>query len=99
MPKVKSAYERTLRRGWSAESDCRGRTPVIGGNPEIAEAFAAKGTLIEFAKGDKLITEGGEDNDLYLLLTGSVAIVIKGTNVNTRVAGRVLARWRPSSRR
>ena len=64
------------------------RQEFTGGNPEIAEAFAAKGTLIEFAKGDKLITEGGEDNDLYLLLTGSVAIVIKGTNVNTRVAGQ-----------
>lgn len=64
------------------------RQEFVGGNAELAEAFAAKGALIEFAKGDKLITEGGEDNDLYLLLTGSVAIVIKGTNVNTRIAGQ-----------
>ncbi len=64
------------------------RQEFVGGSAEIAEAFAAKGALIEFAKGDKLIVEGGEDNDLYLLLTGSVAIVIKGTNVNTRIAGQ-----------
>lgn len=43
---------------------------------------------MEYQKGDKLITEGGEDNDIYLLLTGSVAVVIKGNDINTRKAGQ-----------
>jgi CRP/FNR family cyclic AMP-dependent transcriptional regulator len=54
----------------------------------LAEAFATNGELLEFAKGDKIITEGGEDNDIYLLVAGSVSIVIKGNEYTTRKAGQ-----------
>jgi len=44
----------------------------------LPRKWAAKGELVEFQKLDKLIVEDGEDNDIYLLLAGSVSIVIKG---------------------
>ncbi|MGC1259022.1 MAG: cyclic nucleotide-binding domain-containing protein, partial [Candidatus Acidiferrales bacterium] len=47
-----------------------------------------RGELVEFQKGDKIITEAGEDNDIYLLLTGSLAVVVKGNDINTRKAGQ-----------
>jgi predicted nucleotide-binding protein len=64
------------------------RQEFVGGNLDIANAFAAKGTLLETSKGNAIISEGGEDNDLYLILAGSVAIVVKGTQINSRVAGQ-----------
>jgi CRP/FNR family transcriptional regulator, cyclic AMP receptor protein len=64
------------------------RQEIVGGNTDIALAFADKGTLVETAKGEAIIKEGGEDNDLFLLIAGSVAIVAKGTQVATRVAGQ-----------
>jgi len=68
--------------------DALKRQELVGGNCELAEAFAAGGELLEFRKGDKLITEGGEDNDIYLLVAGSVSIVIKGNEYRLRTAGQ-----------
>jgi CRP/FNR family transcriptional regulator, cyclic AMP receptor protein len=78
------------------------RQEFVCGSPTIAERLLAVGTLGEFAVGDELIVEGGEDNDLFLLLSGSVAIVIKGLQVNTRVAGQhvgEMAAIEPSQKR
>ena len=64
------------------------RQEFVGGNAKLAEALIKHGELVEFHKGDKIITEGGEDNDIYLLLAGSVAIVVKGGEIATRKAGQ-----------
>jgi|ERR1019366_7516960 predicted nucleotide-binding protein len=68
--------------------DALKRQEFVGGDVQLAEAFAARGELLEFSKGDKMITEGGEDNDIYLLVSGSVSIVIKGNEYTTRKAGQ-----------
>jgi len=51
--------------------DARKRQEFVDGNAKLAEAPIKHGELVEDQKGDKLIAEGGEDNDIYLLLTGS----------------------------
>lgn len=68
--------------------DALNRQEFVGGDSTIAESMAKEGQLIEFQKGDRLITEGGEDNDIYLLVAGSVSIVIKGNEYRTRTAGQ-----------
>jgi CRP/FNR family transcriptional regulator, cyclic AMP receptor protein len=68
--------------------DALKRQEFVAGDANVATAFAAVGQIVEFRKGDKLITEGGEDNDIYLLLAGSVAIMVKGTNIATRKTGQ-----------
>jgi hypothetical protein len=50
--------------------DALKRQELVAGDVAIAEAIADQGELVEFAKGDKLIIEDAEDNDIYLLLCG-----------------------------
>jgi CRP/FNR family transcriptional regulator, cyclic AMP receptor protein len=68
--------------------DALRRQEFVGGDSELAKAFAKRGQIVEFHKGDKIITQDGEDNDLYFLLAGSVVIVIKGSERGTRKAGQ-----------
>jgi CRP/FNR family cyclic AMP-dependent transcriptional regulator len=66
------------------------RQELVAGNAELASAIVKNGQLLEFQKGDRVITEGGEDNDVYLIVAGSVAIVVKGNEIATRKAGQHL---------
>lgn len=59
----------------------------IQADPALAEEFANRGELVELAKGDDMIVQGASDNDVYLLLTGSVAIIVNGAQINLRRAG------------
>lgn len=63
------------------------RQEFAGGKAAIAKALDEGGMLVEFKPGDVLIAEGGEDNDVYLLVAGTVAVVIKGQEVRTLTAG------------
>jgi CRP/FNR family cyclic AMP-dependent transcriptional regulator len=68
--------------------DALKRQEFVNGEAILAEAFAKCGQLLEFQKSEKIITQDGEDNDIYLLVAGSVAIVVKGNEVATRKAGQ-----------
>ena len=68
--------------------DALKRQEFVGGDVALAETMAEQGDLVEFQKLDKLIVEDAEDNDIYLLLAGSVSIVIKGIEYTTRNAGQ-----------
>lgn len=63
------------------------RQEFSNGNAAIASALGEAGTLVEFQPGNKLIVEGGEDNDVYFIVAGTVAVVIKGQEVRTLSAG------------
>ena len=64
------------------------RQEFVAGDASLADVLIKHGELVEYQKGDKIITEGAEDNDIYLLLAGSVAVVVKGNEINTRKAGQ-----------
>jgi predicted nucleotide-binding protein len=68
--------------------DALKRQEFVNGNVDLANAMAEQGELIEFVKGDKIILEEGEDEAVFLILAGSVAIVVKGNEVGTRKAGQ-----------
>lgn len=55
--------------------------------PEMASDLADVATLEEFKEGDFLAKQGGEDTDMFFLLTGSVAIIVNERLLATRVAG------------
>jgi len=80
--------ERFEKDGRQNLVDALKRQEFVGGDAKLAEALMKHGELMEYKKGDKLITEGGEDNDIYLLLAGSVAVVVKGNEIATRKAGQ-----------
>lgn len=68
--------------------DALKRQEFVAGDIDLANTFVKYGQLLEFHKGDIIITEGGEDNDIYLLVAGSVAILVKGNEVASRKAGQ-----------
>jgi CRP/FNR family cyclic AMP-dependent transcriptional regulator len=84
--------ERFEKDGRAQLVDALKRQEFVAGNTKLADALIKRGELVEYQKGDKLITEGGEDNDIYLLLIGSIAVVIKGNDINTRKAGQHLGK-------
>lgn len=63
---------------------------LVGGNTALAEALADVAELVEFQAGATLIEMGACDNDVFLLLSGSVDILVKGTNVATRTANDIV---------
>lgn len=60
---------------------------IIAGNAELAERIAEIGEVTEVQAGTAIITQGNDDNDIYLILTGSFDIVVNG---------RVIARRSPN---
>ena len=80
--------ERFEKDGRQNLVDALKRQEFVSGDAKLADALIKHGELMEYTKGDKLITEGGEDNDIYLLLAGSVAVVVKGNEIATRKAGQ-----------
>jgi len=75
---------------------------IVAGNVELARQIACTGQLIDVAAGAKLIEQGGDDNDLYLIVAGSFDVVVNGRVVNRRLpndhAGEMAA-IQPTQRR
>lgn len=63
------------------------RTVLAGGDARIAADIARSGALLRIEPGVKLICAGGGDTDLFIILSGVVAIDVKGSRVNHRKAG------------
>jgi CRP/FNR family transcriptional regulator, cyclic AMP receptor protein len=60
---------------------------LICGRKELAEEICDEADLLELAAGDKLIEQGADDDDIYLLLAGSVDIVVNGRRLAVRASG------------
>jgi predicted nucleotide-binding protein len=81
---VKERFEGENR---SVLIDTLRRQEFVANDPVIAEAMAEQGQLVEFQKGEKLIRQGGEDNDIYLLVAGAALIVISKNEYKIRKTG------------
>ena len=60
---------------------------LAGGDAGLAAEIARSGALVRIEPGAKLITVGGGDADLYIVLSGVVGIDVKGSRVNHRKTG------------
>lgn len=60
---------------------------IVAHNEEIATLMAAKSKVVEFKKGQKIITEGGSDNHMYMIIDGVVEIYVNGKAVAKRTSG------------
>ncbi|TAZ95939.1 cyclic nucleotide-binding domain-containing protein [Rhizobium ruizarguesonis] len=63
---------------------------IVGGDTNLADTLVARGNLVEFQTGQMMVKEGSADNDLYLIITGSFDVVVKGTKVATRGPGEIV---------
>lgn len=68
--------------------DCLKRQEFTSGDSAIANALADVGTVVEFDRDQTLIIQSEADNDLYLLLAGSVTVVANGAEIGSRKAGQ-----------
>lgn len=59
---------------------------IVAGNPELAERIADAATLVEISEGTTIITQGAEDTDVYLVITGAFDILVNGRKVARRFA-------------
>ena len=60
---------------------------IVAGNRELAEQIDARIRLRLVAPDETLIEQGGTDNNVYLILTGSLNIVVNGRIVGQRSTG------------
>ena len=63
------------------------RQTIVNGDLPLATAIANASELLEYRPGDVLITQSHTDCDVYLVLSGRVAIEVNGVEVATREAG------------
>ncbi len=63
------------------------RQVIVDGDTAAAGELVAAGTLHEFALGTTLIKQDGEDDDVYFIIAGAVAIIVNGNNVGMRKTG------------
>lgn len=57
------------------------------GNRQLAEEIAREAKVRAFKKGETVIEQGGEDNQVYILISGSCDVIINGKVVNRRGPG------------
>ncbi|MBD8548269.1 nucleotide-binding protein [Sphingomonas sp. CFBP 8760] len=67
--------------------DAIGVNKLVNGNKELANEISEKAELVEVQPGGKLIEQGADDNDLYLLLAGTVDVIVNGRHQAKRSAG------------
>jgi CRP/FNR family cyclic AMP-dependent transcriptional regulator len=64
------------------------RQSIIDGDETIAEQLCSVAVLRKFDDGQKIISHGDHSNDLMLILSGNVRIVINGRSFIARTAGQ-----------
>ena len=60
---------------------------IVCGNRDLATELAERVELVEVAEGDPIITQGGDDNDFFLIISGTFKIVVNGREVALRGKG------------
>jgi CRP-like cAMP-binding protein len=60
---------------------------IVCGNRELAAELIARAELLSVPEGDAIITQGGSDNDLFLIIAGSFKIIVNGREVAMRGRG------------
>lgn len=61
--------------------------PLVEHNEALARQLAEAGTVIAFEPGDAIITQGGEDNDIYFILVGQANVLVNNRHVAIRGVG------------
>lgn len=66
------------------------RQAIVGGDKRLAKRFDKRGKLVEIGEGDVIIEQGGSDDDIYMILHGSVDVYINGGFVVNRPTGEAV---------
>lgn len=80
--RLASDYDRRLL------TDLIRRQQLVEGNETVARSFAEHCQIISASTGSTIIQQGGTDNDLWFILSGSVRILVNQRDVATRRSGQ-----------
>ncbi len=75
---------------------------IVCGSPDLAAELAERAEVIELSENEPIISQGGDDNDLFLIIAGTFKIVVNGREVAIRGRGDhigEMALVEPSQRR
>lgn len=67
--------------------DAMQQQQIVGGNRDLAVELADRAQLVDVAKGHAIISQGGDDDDLFLIIAGSFRILVNGRDVASRGRG------------
>lgn len=73
-------------RGKQRLIDCVLRQQIVEGDLSLAKEFVNKGTVVKKRKGTTILKQGGSDNRLYLIITGSVCVLVNNREIGIRFA-------------
>ncbi len=59
----------------------------VAGDAALARRLIAAGTLHEYRSGRAIVTQGDADNDMYMIVSGSVSVVINKREIAVRSSG------------
>lgn len=68
-------------------ADALSTQAILKGDQELASKIADIGTLTEYEAGGVMIEDGTPDNDIHMIIVGSVDVVVNQRVVATRTAG------------
>lgn len=60
---------------------------LVGGDPQLAHEIASLGDLRQVEAGEEIIREGGADNHISFILSGSFDTIVRGFRIARRAAG------------
>ena len=82
-----TAHRFSGRGGYARFVDAIAEQFVVAGDRNVAERIARKSEIKTYLPNDDLMIQGGEDTDLFLILGGSVQILVNGREIGRRHAG------------
>lgn len=59
----------------------------VAGNKALARRLIAAGALHEYRPGKTIVTQGNADNDIYMIVSGSVSVIINSREIAVRSGG------------
>lgn len=66
------------------------RNDLLGGEKDAVEAILANGRSERLNEGEKLITQGNQDDDVYFIVSGAVRVLVGPHHCDTRKATQVV---------
>lgn len=77
---IGEAGKRSLR-------DCLRSAKLVQGDSDLVEALVGAGEVVSFVQGQTFIEQGGDDNDVYVLIAGTCDVVVNGRIIGHRGPG------------
>lgn len=60
---------------------------IVCGSRDLATELADRADIFEVPQGDRIIAQGDDDNDLFLIISGTFKVLVNGREVATRGGG------------